>query len=58
MKTKFFLILFALLVVFNGQCSAAGLSLSPEQGNTLVQIIINIVTFVCGLLINPNKKQS
>ena len=58
MKIKFFLFLFALLVVFNGQCSAAGMSLSPEQGDTLVQIIINIVTFVCGLLINPNKKQS
>ena len=58
MKTKFCLILFVLLIVFNGQCSAAALSLTPEQGNTLVQIIINVVTFVCGLLINPNKKQS
>ena len=56
MKTKFCFILFALLIVFNGQCSAAALSLTPEQGNTLVQIIINIVTFVCGLLINPNKQ--
>ena len=57
MKTKFCSILFALLIVFNGQCSAAALSLTPEQGNTLVQIIINVVTFICGLLINP-KKQS
>ena len=57
MKTKFCLFLFALLIVFNGQCSAAALSLTPEQGNTLVQIIINVVTFICGLLINP-KKQS
>ena len=56
MKTKFCLILFALLIVFNVQCSAAALSLTPEQGDTLVQIIINIVTFICGLLINPEKK--
>lgn len=58
MKKKFFLFLFALLIVFNGQCSASALSLSPEQGNTLVQIIINVVTFICGLLINPKKKDS
>lgn len=57
MKKKFFLFLFALVIVINGQCSAAALSLTPEQGNTLVQIIINVVTFLCGLLINP-KKQS
>jgi uncharacterized membrane protein HdeD (DUF308 family) len=58
MKIKFCLFLFALLLVFNGQCSAASLSLSPEDANTLMQIIINIVTFVCGLLINPKKKDS
>ena len=58
MKTKFCLILFALLIVFNGQCSAASLSLTPEQGDTLIQIIINIVTFVCGLLINPKKEDA
>ena len=58
MKTKFCLFLFALLIVYNGQCSAAALSLTPEQGNTLVQIIINVVTFICGLLINPKKKDS
>lgn len=56
MKKKFFLILFALVIVFNGQCSAAALSLTPEQGDTLVQIIINIVTFICGLFINPKKE--
>ena len=56
MKKKFFLILFALLIVFNGQCSAASLNLTPEQGNTLMQIIINVVTFLCGLFINPKKK--
>lgn len=58
MKTKFCLFLFALLIVFNAQCSAAVLSLSPEQGDTLIQIIINVVTFICGLLINPKKQDS
>ena len=58
MKKKFFLILFAFIIVYNGQCSAAALSLTPEQGNTLVQIIINVVTFICGLLINPKKEES
>ena len=58
MKKKFFLILFAALIVFNGQCSAAALSLSPDQADTLVQIIINVVTFICGLFINPKKKDS
>lgn len=57
MKTKFFLFLFALLIVFNGQCSAASLHLSPEQANTLTQIIINVVTFLCGLFINPKKSE-
>ena len=58
MKKKFFLILFALLIVFNGQCSAAALSLTPEQANTLTQIILNVVAFICGLLINPEKMDS
>lgn len=52
---KFFLIFFALILVFNSQCSAAALKLSPEQSNTLVQIVLNIVTFLCGLFINPKK---
>ena len=56
MKYKFFLMLFAFVFVFNSQCSASSLNLSPEQGNTLVQIIINVVTFLCGLFINPKKK--
>lgn len=55
MKSKFFLMLFAFVFVFNGQCTAADLSLTPEQGNTLIQIIINVVTFLCGLFINPKK---
>ena len=58
MKTKICLFLFVLLIVYNGQCSAAALSLTPEQGDILVQIIINIVTFICGLLINPKKMES
>jgi len=57
MKKKFFLILFALVFVFNSQCSAAALRLTPEQSNTLVQIVINVVTFLCGLFINPKKSE-
>lgn len=55
MKSK---IIIALVCVFSSLNAYAipFLSLSPEQGDTLVQIIINIVTFLCGLFINPKKK--
>lgn len=56
MKTKFLLILVCILIC--GNAHAANLSLTPEQGNTLIQIIINVVTFLCGLFINPKKKDS
>lgn len=57
MKTKISLIVFFLSIT----CSANAhvlMSLTPEQSNNLVQIIINIVSFLCGLFINPKKKEN
>nr|DAK63207.1 MAG TPA: holin [Microviridae sp.] len=31
--------------------------LDPEQSNTLVNLIIGVVTFLVGLFINPKKKK-
>lgn len=55
MSNKFYFTL-VFLFVFLTNAHASNMSLTPEQGDTLVQIIINIVTFLCGLFINPKKK--
>lgn len=55
MSNKFyFTFLFLLVFVYNAH--ASNNSLTPEQGDSLAQIIINIVIFLCGLFINPKKK--
>ena len=56
MNSKIIIALVCVLSSLNAY-AAPLLSLSPEQGDSLVQIIINIVTFLCGLFINPKKKK-
>ena len=55
MKSKIIIALVCVISSLNAY-AAPLMSLSPEQGDALVQIILNIVTFLCGLFINPKKK--
>lgn len=56
MKFKIIIALVCILSSLNAY-AAPHLSLTPEQGDALVQIIINIVTFLCGLFINPKENK-
>ncbi len=55
MKIKILIALAAVLMSGNVYASTK-LGLNPDQGDALVQIIINVVTFILGLFINPKKK--
>lgn len=57
MKSKVLMALAAVAMGANSYAASKG-GLDSEQASTLTTIVINIVTFLLGLFINPKKRNN